>query len=79
MAAFNWIGGCPDPIPEKRLSVKHQPQVHLHNPNELLLEIERSEQSKLDMVYIKNPGKCSGHTCIDLWYAKALHEHLSRS
>lgn len=76
MAAFNWPGGCPDPKPQKPLYIKSQPTIYLYNEDELLDEINAAEQANTDRVYIKNPGHATGHTAIDLWYAKALYERI---
>lgn len=77
MVAFSWPGGCPDPKPEKPLYIKGHSHIHLHDLSELQTEISSAALEGLDTVYILNPGRCQGHTALDLWYAKALYRHLS--
>lgn len=73
MAAFYWPKGSPDPKPQKALYIKPQPTIYLNGPDELLEAINEATE---DRVYIKNPGRQSGHTGIDLWYAIALYERI---
>lgn len=61
------------------LWVKNQPDFYLHENltlEKLREELVKAQTEGSPAIYVKNPGKGSGHTRLDIWYIAALIPQL---
>ena len=68
---------CDGPGPG--LWVKGQPAFYLHENltlENLKAELAEAQSESSPAIYVKNPGKESGHTRLDTWYIAALIPQL---
>lgn len=80
MSAIIGSFGCPScDGPGPGLWVKNQPAFYLHENltlEDLKAELADAQSKGSSAIYVKNPGKGSGHTRLDTWYIAALIPQL---